>query len=473
MFRSHSAFTGHFDLTGFPQDIAGEIISYLPFHITRSIFNELKSLNAGQLHPLFPLLVSELTKNIFSFQNSELSIPISELMELSSLCPQQQCPLKLKFKFDSYNEHEASQLVELLENDLYWRSMRNLHVDIERDDFFQNGVYNFCQAAHILAPCISRLTIDLSPATHKLMVAHTLKSLEEFQNLKLLLLTYMGLNEELPEITLPESIIEMNVKTGQPGLFKWPESLESLTCHQNLKCMDLSNFTKLKTLKFYQNCSSDSIPCILPPTLKCVTLVNTSTDSLEQMRINCLNLQSLTLKQLPFLHRIDIQLPNTLKSLLIEDCPIGASPQNLSNLPDIRTLTLRNTHLHNETLACLSLPNLESLLLFEPQLKVLPDLRSLKNLETLTIESCGVTELNCEILPRNLGYCQITSNEKFSMISDDLPHNLVSLSLANAMISGTSIPTNLESLHLSYSELQIETPRLRDIQMHNCDLQIA
>lgn len=473
MFRSHSVYTGHFVLTEFPQDIAGEIISYLPFDTTRSIFNELKTQSSGQLHPLFPILLSEMTKNVFSFQNSEPSIPISELMELSSLCPQHQCPLKLKFKFDSYNEDEASQLVELLENDPYWHSMRNLHVEIERDDFFQNGVYNFCQAAHILAPCISKLTIDLSPATHKLMVAHILKSLEEFQNLKLLLLTYMGLNEELPEITLPESIIEMNVKTGQPGLFKWPEHLESLTCHQNVKCMDLSSFTKLKTLKLYQNCSADSIPCILPPTLKSVTLVNTSTDSLEKMRIDCLNLQSLTLKQLPFLHRIDIHLPDTLRSLVIEDCPIGACAQNLSNLPDLRTLTLRNTHLHNETLACLNVPNLESLTLFEPQLNVFPDLTSLKNLETLTIESCGVTDLKCEYLPRNLGYCQITSNEKFSLVSDNLPQNLVSLSLANAIIGGTTIPTSLESLHLSYSELQIETPNMRDVQMHHCTLQKA
>lgn len=466
--RSHT-----FDLTSFPEDIAGVIIGFLPLDVCRFALGELQKSKSGQLHPLFHVLLVETYHHLFLFQGGEPCISADELRQLSTLYPAKQCPLNLRFKFDSYNDDEAAQLVQLLQDDPFLHTMRNLEVEVERDDFFQNGVYNFCQAAPVLAPCISKLTLDLSSATRKLLVAHILKWLPEFHNLKSFLLVYMGSNEELPQIEIPDSVEELLVKTSEPGLLRWPENLKSLTYYQNLKCMDLSRFASLKSVRFYQTCNTDSAPCILPAGLKTLSLVNTTSKSIERMRIcNLYNLTSLTLSQLPTLHQLtDLGLSDSLQSLTIEDCPIGVSPQNLASLPlELKELALKNTHLHIGTLQNLKMPFLEKLTIFEPQLASIPDLTTLNQLQSLIVESCGITNLDASVLPAVLTNVHVSSNEKFSMETGELPDTILSLSLVNAILSGERFPPLLDSLHLSYSESPtLELPEdLREVELLRC-----
>lgn len=432
------------DLLSFPHDIAEKIIWLLPAKLLHNLMKEFNS-SQSRFHPLFDLIVRGICRSRFRLNDSVTNV--EDILELATLHPASVCPIALDFTFDAYNEYETALFVLLLQQPNL-HTIRDVHVTVEKDEIFSDGLVRFCQATEMLVTSLSLLSLDLSSA-HESIANHIFRSVPTFINLKNLLFTYNEPCQKRHLLNVPESveILSVNSNVAHPGC--WPKGLKSLSYHQSMQFLDLSGFAGLEYLELFQN--SPDFSFVLPATIRTLSLVRPTIETLENMDFSCLPfLESLALALLPHLHNISrLKFPDSLQRLLVEDCPIGHSSANFSSMVGLSHLSLENTHLCPKILESIDFPQLKLLILADSQLRSFPNLCHLSSLEELCIRDSTFTE--CSQLPVTIMKLELSSREKFT-----LPVNLPllhSLSLRNVKLTSTEFPLSLEELTLSYSDV--------------------
>lgn len=438
------------NLWSLPEDISEIIIGFLPVQFLHFLLDELSNCPDFRSHPLLDPLVRGICRNRFIL--SELDESIGEVLKLANLHPATKCPISVDFKFDSYNEDETENFLLLLK-DPYLHPLRDVHVLVEKDNFFQDGIYRFCLSTDILAPCMSELSLNFSSSTYKNFIDHIFLAMPTFSKLKKLLLTCSDSCQEYIRINIPDSVEHLHIDSNLVFPVCWPRSMNSLTYFQNVKCLDLSRCWNLESLELYQD--NPDFSCVLPATLQHLSLSNTTSESLESMDLSTLPyLQSLRLALLPHLHTIaKVKFPVTLKSLEVDDCPIGHLESNLKAFGLILNLSLIATHLNTEILELVCFTELEKLTLADSRLKALPDLSHLSNLQELIILDSSMTTLLGSCLPGNLEKLSVTSRNTFTVLN--LP-SLHSLTLQNVYLDHIQFPSSLEELTLSHTSISKE-----------------